>query len=137
MEMGELIESYRKQAESSVKAARMHYDNWDYPSCVREAQVAVELILKALLKKYTGDYPKKHDVGAEVIESRERLPEPLRPKVGRLWFISKVLDSWREPSVYGLEARQTAPAEIFGKKEAEIAIAYAEEAISSCRPYFY
>ncbi|KPV64434.1 MAG: HEPN domain protein [Candidatus Bathyarchaeota archaeon BA1] len=128
----ELVESYRKQAEAALKAARIHYDNWNYTSCIHQAQLAVELTLKALLKKFTGDFPKIHDVGAALMEHAEKLPEPVKEKVGRLWFISKTLAAWREPSVYGLEARQVAPDKLFGKKDAEVAIGYAEEVYTAC-----
>jgi len=131
----ELVESFCKQAWSAIRAARLHYDGGDYPSCVKEAQHAVELMLKALLKRYIGDFPKKHDVGDEVYRSAEKLPEGLRPHLARLWMASKVLGSWREPSTYGIEAEQTPPHRLFTKAEAELALQYAEEVRSILRSY--
>lgn len=133
----ELVDSYRRQAEAALKSAKMHYDDWNYASCIHEAQLAVELMLKALLKKFTGDFPKKHDIGLELFEAREKLPEAIRRYVPRLWFVSKVLASWREPSIYGLEAEQTPPDKFFTKKEAEVALSYAEEVKSICLGHLY
>ena len=76
-----------------------------------------------------------HDVGAALMEHAEKLPELVKERAGRLWFISKALTAWREPSIYGLEARQVAPDKLFGKKDAEIAISYAEEARTACFSY--
>jgi len=133
--MEELVESYVKRAEAELKAARIHYDSWKYPACIASAQTSVELMLKALLKKFTGDFPKKHDVSDALAKAVEKLPEDLRKSAPRLCFISRVLSAWREPSIYGEELRQAPPESLFGKREAELAISYAEEVRIICIRY--
>jgi HEPN domain-containing protein len=133
--MNELIESFTKRAAEEIRTSRIHYDNYNYPACVSCAQTAVELTLKALLKKFTGDYPRKHDASAELGLAADKLPEGLKEKVPRLCFISRLLSAWREPSIYGEELRQTPPEHLLGRKEAELAISYAEEVRSVCFSY--
>ncbi len=131
----DLVTSYCRQAETKLKSARIRYDDWSWALCVQDCQQAVELSIKALFKRYVGDFPKRHDPGAELFEHVSKFPEPVGQRLARIWFASKVLASWREPFTYGLEAGQVPPEKIFTKKEAELALGLAEEVLYSIRPH--
>jgi hypothetical protein len=68
---------------------------------VREAQEAVELALKAVLREVGIEPPKWHDVGGFLVEHRDRLSPDLARDVDRLAAISGWLRKEREFSFYG------------------------------------
>jgi hypothetical protein len=72
-----------------------------YSDVVREAQEAVELILKAMLRQVGVEPPKWHDVGELLVASEIRLPEHVRPHVRRMAAVSAWLRKERELAFYG------------------------------------
>ena len=72
-----------------------------FSDVVREAQEAVELMLKAILRQVGVEPPKWHDVGALLVANEVRLPSHLRSHVQRLAAISSWLRKERELAFYG------------------------------------
>ena len=68
---------------------------------MREAQEAVELALKAMLRQVGIEPPKWHDVGEILVEHQDRLPASVADHVDRLAAILAWLRKEREPSMYG------------------------------------
>jgi HEPN domain-containing protein len=68
---------------------------------IREAQEAVELALKALLRKTGIEPPKWHDVGPILRDQCHLLPPAIHPRLDRLIAISHQLRKERELSFYG------------------------------------
>jgi HEPN domain-containing protein len=60
------------------------FEREDYSDVVREAQEAVELATKAMLRKVGIDPPKWHDVGGIIVEHRDRFPATLQSDLERL-----------------------------------------------------
>lgn len=68
---------------------------------MREAQELVELALKGMLRAVGVEPPKFHDVGALLLEHRERFTDEVRGHLDRLAAVSKQLRREREPAFYG------------------------------------
>ena len=47
----------------SLQSARKHLKDFNYAGAVREAQICVELSIKALLENFNIEYKKEHDIG--------------------------------------------------------------------------
>ncbi len=96
-----LGESYIWKAERRLRVLDVLMEEKAYSDVVREAQEAVELALKGLLRVVGVEPPKFHDVGPILVEYEDRLPASIRPHVSRLAQISKWLRKEREFSFYG------------------------------------
>ncbi|WP_457753445.1 HEPN domain-containing protein [Thermococcus sp.] len=118
--MDRLVEDYLKRAEIRVEALTFYYQKKDYPDVVREAQEAVELALKALLRFIGVDVPKVHDISRFLLEYKDRLPPEIQFNLREIRRISKELRKEREISFYGAE--DFIPLEEYTAEEAEEAI---------------
>ena len=96
-----LGESYYIKAKARIKVLKVLFQEHDYSDVVREAQEAVELVLKGVLRKLGIEPPKLHDVGSILIEHAGKLPEDVAVHVERLADISKWLRKEREFAFYG------------------------------------
>ncbi|MDI3310199.1 MAG: HEPN domain-containing protein [Thermoanaerobacterium sp.] len=72
-----------------------------YSDVIREAQEAVELALKGMLRKIGVEPPKQHDVGYLLIEYKDKFSDEVKEIVDKLASISKWLRKEREFSFYG------------------------------------
>ncbi len=72
-----------------------------FSDVVREAQEAVELALKGMLRHQGIEPPKWHDVSGFLVENAGRFPESVRSAIPRLTAISKWLRKERELAFYG------------------------------------
>lgn len=52
----------------SLQSARKHLNDINYAGAVREAQICVELSIKALLENFNIQYKKEHDIGDDVFK---------------------------------------------------------------------
>lgn len=96
-----LAQAYVFKATARLKALEVLLEEGSYSDVVREAQEAVELALKGLLRQFGIDPPKQHDVGGLVIEYAARLPVETAKETHRLAAISKRLRKERELAFYG------------------------------------
>lgn len=55
-------------AFESLQSARNHLSRFNYAGAIREAQICVELSIKALLENYDIEYKKTHDIGDGVFK---------------------------------------------------------------------
>jgi len=55
-------------AFESLQSARSHLSRFNYAGAIREAQICVELSIKALLENFDIEYKKTHDIGDGVFE---------------------------------------------------------------------
>ena len=82
--MNRLSDDYYKRAVFRVEILRVIFERGGYSDTVREAQEAVELFLKGLLRKVGVDPPRWHDVSKALVEyenlfsleTRANLPRP-------------------------------------------------------------
>jgi len=126
----ELVRGYIDQAETHQKTARNLLDQWQFPESIHASQSCVELCLKAVLNNYEVSVPHKHDVGAELAQISEKLPESFREKVAKYRLISLTLAMWRDPSMYGLG--EFPPDKMFGQAEAKLALQFAQDIFIPC-----
>ncbi|KXG76719.1 hypothetical protein AN618_14990 [Fervidicola ferrireducens] len=91
-----LAESYLEKAKVRLKMIKFLFEEKAYSDIVREAQEAVELALKGILRKIGVEPPKQHDVGYLLIEYKDKLPKEVADKVDELASISKWLRKERE-----------------------------------------
>jgi HEPN domain-containing protein len=83
-----LAQSYLLKALVRLEVLELFLSRGAFSDVVREAQEAVELMLKAILRQVGVEPPKWHDVGELLVASEIRLPEHVRPHVWRLAAIS-------------------------------------------------
>ncbi|ADL07000.1 HEPN domain-containing protein [Thermosediminibacter oceani] len=96
-----LAESYLQKARVRLKMIKFLLEEEAYSDIIREAQEAVELALKGILRKIGVEPPKQHDVGYLLFEYRDKLPAEVAERVDKLASISKWLRKEREFSFYG------------------------------------
>ena len=96
-----LARSYLVKARVRLKVLDVLHGEGAWSDVIREAQEAVELALKALLREVGVEPPKWHDVGGFLREHRGRFSPQLSPQVDRLAQISAWLRKEREFSFYG------------------------------------
>ena len=113
----DLATSYLARARARIKVLDVLVESSDFSDVVREAQEAVELACKAMLRRVGIDPPKWHDVGGIILEQRERFASALWEQLERVAAISKRLRRERELSFYG--DIDFIPTEEYGREEAE------------------
>jgi HEPN domain-containing protein len=118
----ELARSNVRQAEDRLTTARIALERGNYPYAVRQAQVCVELSLKACLRLVGIEPPKWHDVGPIIRRERENFPEWFKEHVERIVSISRSLRKERELAMYGDEESKIPPEELYTRFDAEKAI---------------
>lgn len=96
-----LAGSYLQKAEVRVKVIDLLMEEKAYSDVIREAQEAVELSLKGILRQIGVEPPKLHDVGGLICEYRDKLPAAVAAQAESLAAISKWLRKEREFAFYG------------------------------------
>ena len=142
-ELEEIDKQHTKAKEIEQEA--QDFKNKNYDLCVRRSQEAFELFLKIVFKLLKEKYPPKHELSKQIISIHEKLKPVFKdyfPKdIAKLMIGSKVLDLWRNISLYGEEKLENVGTfEIFTEKEAELALDYMSKASQLCylvRDYFY
>jgi len=84
-----------------LKVLPIFLEENDYSDVIREAQEIVELSLKGILRKFTIDPPKIHDVSKILLEFKDRFNEEELKLLETIIEDSKWLRKERELSMYG------------------------------------
>ena len=129
----ELSRSYFKQGRARYQTAKLAYNQYNYPYCVRQAQESVELTLKGALRLVGVEYPKSHDVSEALLSNLNRFPERFRKSIGEAARISKELARKRAAAMYGEEASNLPPEKIFDRNDAKKAIDDARQVLETCK----
>ena len=125
--------SLLREAGLRFDTAERAFKGKNYAFAFRQAQECVELALKSALRRVGVEYPRKHDVSPALRRCRERFPEWFGSEIEKFCEISTQLAGRRGLSMYGDEARGLAPAEIFGKADAERAVGQARGVLAACK----
>lgn len=96
-----LARSYLKKATIRVEVLDVYFEKGGYSDVIREAQEAVELALKGMLRFVGVEPPKIHDVGPLVMEHAEKFGNISVKDLKKLAEISKRLRKEREFAFYG------------------------------------
>ena len=126
-----LAQSYLVKATKRLKILPVLLAESAYSDVVREAQEIVELALKGMLRQVGIEPPKWHDVGAYLLQFRERFVEAVRGELDALAEVSARLRKERELSFYG--DVDFVPTEEYDSEDAERAMADAERVVDVAR----
>ena len=96
-----LARSYIEKALLRLKVLDVYMELGGYSDVVREAQEAVELSLKGILRYYNIDPPRWHDVGDILLQNADKIASLSLRELKKMAKISKRLRKERELSFYG------------------------------------
>ncbi|HLG18544.1 MAG TPA: HEPN domain-containing protein [Bdellovibrionota bacterium] len=128
-----LTKDYLIRAEHRLAAVDLLFSRGAFADVVREAQEAVELMLKALLRTGRIEIPRIHDVGDILLENRQRFSKDVQPHLERFAEISRQMRRDRELAFYGSE--DLTPSEFYKKADAERALGDARFIWEKLRPF--
>jgi len=128
----EMARSYIRQALTRITTVKRAIETHNYAYAIRQAQEAVELALKGILRLVGIEPPRWHDVGPILRRHRDRFPEWFRRNIDRYAAISRQLRREREPSMYGDEEMGIPPERLYSRYDAELAYTYAREILEAC-----
>jgi hypothetical protein len=114
-----LAASYLKKVRSRLKVLDVLVADEAWSDVVREAQEAVELSLKAMLRWVGIEPPKVHDVGGHLLAHQQRFPPGIDATLPRLAEISARLRKEREFAFYG--DVDFIPTDQYSRTDAEVA----------------
>jgi len=129
----EMAHSYLRIAKQTLKQAESSLRDEAFSLAVRRAQETVEMGLKGVLRLVGVEVPKIHDVGVILKEHRNLYPDWFQVHVDRMAMISRTLRKDREASLYGDEMLDVPPDRIFGRLEADSALADARFVLEQCQ----
>ena len=134
MTTDDLASNCLRQARMRVRVLPRYLELGGHNIVIREAQEAVELALKAVLRKAGIEPPKWHDVGPILRENAAQFPDAFRSKLDRLLDISRRLRKERELSFYG--DVDFLPLENYTREQAEQALAEARKLLAAVEEIF-
>jgi len=129
----DLASDYVERSAIRLKALDVLYKHGGWADVVREAQEAVELALKGLLRAHGIEPPRIHDVSEVMLAERARLPEALQSEVEALAAVSRDLRRDRELAFYGAE--DLTPSGFYTKADADRARSGARRVVTAVRPH--
>ncbi len=122
-----LAMDYIKKAINRLDTLELYLSREDFSDVVREAQEAVELAQKAMLRQVGIDPPKWHDVGMIILENKDKFPEEIHKELYEISEISRWLRKERELAFYG--DTDFIPSEEYTKEDALRALRGAKKVI--------
>jgi HEPN domain-containing protein len=122
-----LAQSYVLKASKRLRALEVLLAEAAYSDVVREAQEVVELAQKAMLRQVGMEPPKQHDVGPLLLSVRDRFAPEVQARLPDLARGSAWLRREREFAFYG--DIDVIPTEVYGRQEADRALAIALTAV--------
>jgi len=126
-----LAMDYMIKAINRLDVLEIYFNREDYPDVIREAQEAVELAQKAMLRQVGIDPPKWHDVGMIILENRDKFPVEIHRDLHEIAEVSRWLRKERELAFYG--DIDFIPSEEYTKEDAIKAIEGAKKVIDIAR----
>jgi hypothetical protein len=122
MTNGDMARSYLTRGIARVDALAAYVTAQAWPDVVREAQEAVEILLKGALRQAGIEPARTHDVSEALRNSASRFPDWFAERIPDLAALSTELAGDRGIAFYGDE-RQGIPADrLFGREDAERAL---------------
>ena len=133
MQNRSLVKDYLQRATVRLEAVELLLKRQSYADVVREAQEALELALKSLLRCYGIQPPRIHDVSEILQAERERFPEALGKHLDDIADISRTMRRDRELAFYGTE--DLTPSEFYKEKDAVKALGDVKKVVALVTPY--
>ena len=123
-----LTRDYIVRGGIRLEALQVLFNREGYADVVREAQEIVELVSRALIRHLGGEPARVHDVSAQLVELKARIPAEEHEGLEMLIAVSRELRRDRELAFYGTE--DLTPSEFYSKNDAERALAQAKGAVA-------
>jgi len=127
-----LAADYIDRARKRLSALNALYKEEAWADVVRESQEVVELALKALLRHFSIEVPRIHDVSGVLENELKRFPAVVQKNVPKYMTISRTLRRDRELAFYGSE--DLTPQEFYKQSDADSAKESAEWVVHSLLP---
>lgn len=133
-----MAKAFLADALYSLKEAKEALNDGIYHRAIRRAQESVELALKAILRLFGIEYPKKHEISdvLNYLSQKRKLPAWFTSELDKICEISKRLASERGPAFYGDERAFVPPKTLYNKDDAEKAINDCEYVVTLCSRVF-
>ena len=128
-----IARDYLEKVEVRLEALRLYLDRSRYDDVVREAQEAVELLVKGALRFVGLDPPRRHDAAPVLLQHLDRFPPAWRAEAAAIAEVSEQLFAERGHAFYGDESDLVPPSELFERAEAEEAIRAVERLLALYR----
>jgi HEPN domain-containing protein len=113
---------YIEEALGRIDLVRIARERGRWSTVVREAQEAVELLLKGALRLVAVEPARTHDVGDLFRREAARFPSWLRDEIDHLAAISTDMAGDRGLAYYGDERQGLGPQELFDEADAARAV---------------
>jgi HEPN domain-containing protein len=113
---------YVEEARGRVELVRLAMDRGLWATVVREAQEAVELLLKGALRLTAIEPARTHDVADLLRQESARFPVWFHAEVEHLASISTEMAGQRGIAFYGDERQELGPQELFAEGDAKRAL---------------
>lgn len=123
-----MAESYLRRAWRRMKDAERALEEGYIPDVVRYCQECLEISVKGVLRLVGIEYPKSHDVSAELQLFSERFPPWFNIHISKMAEDIRMLADSRGLALYGDEERGLTPEELFN-------INYAKETLAKVKFY--
>ena len=127
-------------AKMYLRRSKSRWNEGEWDSCVREAQVSVENAAKSILACFR-PVPYTHDVAnhlRELIRNMPGLDEEIVDKIRRMIVFAETHNSEEHvAATYGNESTRTPPWELFDENKARSSLADAEEACEIAQSIFH
>lgn len=127
-----LANDYIERARKRLSALEALYKEEAWADVVRESQEVVELALKALLRHFSIEVPRIHDVSGVLENELKRFPPAVQKNLPKYMSISRSLRRDRELAFYGSE--DLTPQEFYKQGDADTAKQSAEWVVRSLLP---
>lgn len=127
-----MARGYLAQGRARVQVLPAFMGTGSWSVVVREAQEAVELLLKGAVRWVGGEPTRTHDPGPLLKTSAGAFPEWFASHIDDLVFISSSLAGDRGASFYGDERLGIPPDQLFDRVDAERAMEQASFVLALC-----
>ena len=134
-----MAQDYLKKARRCLTESNLAFNEKEYLMAVRRAQESVELSLKAILRFFSIEYPKVHDVSPALpsVQTLSETPEWFKDRIPKFIEISRELSKSRGPALYGLESELKPSSKIFDEIDAKEALESATFVYNSCNKLIF
>ncbi|MGB6500292.1 MAG: HEPN domain-containing protein [Thermoplasmata archaeon] len=109
-------ESFLRRASTRLDTAERMLAEGNLPEVVRFSQEATEHSLKAALRLFEVEYPKRHDPAEALKAGRSKFPRWFQVEIPRMAALSAILSANRELAVYGDERIGKTADDLFSDK---------------------
>jgi HEPN domain-containing protein len=123
---------YIEEARGRIDLVRLAAERRLSATVVREAQEAVELFLKGVLRLVAVDPARTHDVAEVLRRNEQRFPRWFQAELEHLASISTEMAGDRGIAFYGDERQQLGPQDLFDEADARRALANLEFVAAQC-----